>query len=125
MPFTAIATIIGAIIGAGAGIAQSTISSRDAQEANDEALRLANIQRQDTLNAQAATDQMNRLTLRQRRREFQWGKEEAEKGRAERAEERGYGRRQQFLGNTLGMVNQNAAMRSNLVNLFQRRRGGA
>lgn len=117
-----IATIIGAVIAAGAAIIGTAVNNQQVDEYNAMGERLANLKRQDELKLQEENARMNRMGMRQRKKEFKWTQGEADKDRKERKGEREYGKRQQGYANTMGMVNSNAQLRSVFMNTMTRGR---
>lgn len=111
----AIGAIIGAIIAGGTAIGVSVAQSKRAKDANQEGLQLANIKRNDDKKITEANEKMNRWNRRFTEKQFSYQKGEAKKDRAERSEQKGYDRSQQWLGNSLALVNTNPAMRDSFI----------
>jgi hypothetical protein len=114
----AIAAIIAAVIGAAVTIGTTVANNQDIEAANEEGLRLANQSREDqqeitTNNMKIAN--MN-AELQKSRLGFEVG--EAARNREERAEDKSYVKRQNYLANSMNMVNQNQAMRESLLNIW-------
>lgn len=117
-----LASIIGAVIAAGSTAIGVAVNNQQIDEYNQMGMQMANQKRQDELKLQEENARMNRMGMRQRKKEFKWQKSEAEKGRKERKGEREYGKRQQSFANTMGMVNQNAQLRSVFMDTMTRRK---
>ena len=111
-------TIIAAIIAAGAAVTTTAMENSATEEAGKESEYWANLSRQDQLAAQGATNKLNKWNMRLKEKTLAWQKEESKKARAERAEERGYVRRQTQWGKLLGVANQNKQMRDSLLAYF-------
>ncbi len=106
-----IAAIIGAVAVIGTTIIGTSENSKDVDEVNRIGQMNANRAREDKLKRDKWNEDYDRWGMRQKEKEFAWGKKESKKDRAERAEVRGYERRERTMANTLGMVNQNATLR--------------
>jgi len=113
-------TIIAAIIAAGAAVTTTAMENSATEEAGKESEYWANLQRQDQLAARRAGDKINKWSMRLKEKMFKWEKGEAKKARAERAEERGYVRRQTHWGKILGVANQNKQVKDSLLAYFPR-----
>jgi ribosome biogenesis GTPase A len=116
-----VATIIGAVIAAGAAIVGAAVNSSQVDTYNQMGMKLANQKRQDELNLQKKQDKITKWEMKQREKEFGFQRSEARKARKEREGEREYGKRQQSFANTMGLVNQNAQLRSVFMNTMTRR----
>ncbi len=116
-----VATIIGAVIAAGTAIVGGIINSQEVDEANKIGMQMYNQERQDKLALQKKQDQMNRFNQRMARKQFKFQEKQFEQGVKERAEDRGYAKRQNYMTNNLNMVNQNAQLRSVFMNTMTRR----
>jgi len=113
-------TIIAAIIAA-AGLAIGTgLTNAATEEARREAKHLANISRRDELALQAKNEKLNEEYLKLKKKEMAFGRETELFGRKERAEEKGYVRRERQFDKQLGLINRNDAMRNQLVNIWRR-----
>ena len=115
-----VGTIIGAIVAAGATITATAISNAAIEDANEQGLKLSKIAREDELRKQRESERLNKAYIRLQKKELQYKREAELFGRKERAEERGYGRRQQTFSNQLGILNRNDAMRNQLVSIWRR-----
>ena len=113
-------TIIAAIIAAGAAVTTTAMENSATEEAGKESEYWANLSRQDQLAAQGATNKLNKWNMRLKEKTLAWQKEESKKARAERAEERGYVRRQTQWGKLLGVANQNKQVKDSLLAYFPR-----
>jgi len=117
------AAIVAAIIGVAGILISSDTQSQDLEEAQKEAKQLAMMKRQDELAWQNKQDELSKLGLEQRKEQFgkqlQFQQKEAKLGRAERAEERGYKRRQESFQTTIGLINRNQEMRNNFLNIWK------
>jgi len=116
-----IGVIIGAVIAAGASIVGSAVNASQVDDYNKMGERLANQKRQDELKMQEENNKLNRYGLRTQRMGLRQQKKEFKQGVKERESDRQYGRRQQSFANTMGMVNQNANLRSTFMNAMTRR----
>ncbi len=96
-----IATIIGAIVAAGAGITGGILQNRATEKTNKENFELSEIARSDTLSQQAVQNQQQQQSfgLQQQQlglnsRQHTFAEKESALNRKERNEERGYNRLQ-------------------------------
>lgn len=121
----AIGAIIGAVIAAGAAIVGGVVNSQEVDKANQIAMQMHNQQRQDQKKVDDYKKKMNKWEMRlaEQNAKFERGrwKKEFEQGVKERAEDRGYTKRQNFVNNNLNMVNQSAQLRSVFMNTMTRR----
>lgn len=65
-----------------------------------------------------ANEKLNKRNVRVKEKTLAWQKLESKKVRAERAEERGYVRRETQWGKILGVANQNQQMKDSLLAYF-------
>lgn len=117
---TIIAAIIGAAVAVGMGIYGSNVNSKLTKTANAKSEELWNIQRADDLKWKKSQKDIAEVSARQKKREFDWQKQQAKLARGERAEVRGYERRQNEFNKALGLVNQTQANRNNFFNIWDR-----
>ena len=120
MPVGSILLIIGAVVGAATSAASSGVNAKRTREANEEGLRLANIQRQDKLKLDEANEKMNKWNQRFQKKQLDFQKGEARKNRAERSEQKGYERRQGFFADSINLMNTNPAVRQGFMDTFRR-----
>ena len=116
-----VGTIIGAIIAAGTAIVGGVINSAEVDEANRIGMQMHNQQRQDALKLQKKQDQINAYEMRMGKKRLAFDKEQFKQGVKERAEDRGYAQRQNYMANNINMVNQSAQLRSVFMNTMTRR----
>lgn len=114
-------TIISAIIAAGGILVSTLLNNAAVEDANQEGLRLANISRNDKLKLEADNKKLSETELRLRKKRLGYEREAELFGRAERAEERGYVRRERFFDKQIGLLNRNDAMRNQLVNVWRKK----
>ena len=111
--------IIAALIAGGASLAAAGISASEQEAAREEEKGLAGIKRGDVLKQQAASEALTRAQMAQSERmglqSLAFQKSEAEKGRAERGEERAYGRKKDVYNNALALINNNIAMQDRMA----------
>lgn len=117
----AIGTILGAVIAAGAAIIGGVVNSQEVDEANQIAMQMHNQQRQDQKKVDDYKKTLNRFDMRMAKKQFKLQEKQFEQGVKERAEDRGYTKRQNFVNNNLNMVNQSAQLRSVFMNTMTRR----
>ena len=110
---TAAALIISAIIAGATTVTSSVISSKDAEEAQNEGRRLGNMKRNDELGWQKTQARLGRAKLA-----FQ--KKEATELRKERGLDRGIAARDKQQANMMGLINSKEVLKSNFLNFFQR-----
>lgn len=111
-------TLLTTLIEVGASLYSGYKQNEALEDSKAESERWARLQRQDTLNAQAANEKINKWNMRLREKEFKWQKSEAEKNRKERAEERIYSRRENQWSKILGIANQNNQIKDSLLAYF-------
>ncbi len=110
------AAIVAAIIAVGGVMISAAISSSDAENAQDEARVLGETKRQDDLNWQMKKERLEKLTLKQRKRESR-AQERAERERLKQHKtEFAFGQRESFFNKQMGMLNSSENMRSNFAN---------
>jgi len=107
-----IATIIGAIVAAGATIAGGVMTTRAQREANEKNLELANITRSDTLEQQETQNKIQQEQLKLSKQQVEFNQQEAELNREERAEERGYNRMQNAANRYATYLNNKTALQN-------------
>lgn len=121
MPIQGIFFVLAAIVGAVSATESQDKQNAALKEAQEEARKLAEIRRQDDLKLAADNKVLNEKYLKLKKEGFAFEKREARLGRAERAEERGYARRERTFDKQFSILNRNDAMRNNLVNIWRRR----
>lgn len=117
----AVGAIIGAVVVAGTAITGAIVNSQEVDAANQLGLQLANKSRDDQLKVQKEKEKMDKWGMKFQEKQLGFQRSEARKGRKERKEEREYVKRQNTMSNTMGMVNQNAQLRSVFMNTMTRR----
>ena len=126
-----IATIIGAVVAAGAAVFGAVIDSNDVDEANRIGLQLAEQTREDKLKLEEEERKLNRFgivmrgrefdkSMKQRQEEFDFTKKEKKLDRKERERDRQYAKREKFKADSLDFVNKNAQTRSLFMNSVRR-----
>jgi len=115
-----VAAIISGVIAGGTAIGVGVSNAKRTREANEEGLRLANIQRQDKLKLDEANEKMNKWNQRFQKKQLDFQKGEARKNRAERSEQKGYERRQGFFADSINLMNTNPAVRQGFMDTFRR-----
>ena len=111
--------IIAALIAGGASLASAGISASEQEKAREEEKGLAGIRRGDVLKQQETSEALSRAQMAQSERmglqSLAFQKGEAEKGRAERSEERVYGRKKENYQNALALLNNNLALQDRMA----------
>lgn len=115
-----VAAIVGAVIAVAGTVVSSAISSSDAEEAQNEARRMYEVDRGDRLRREREANRLNNLSVAQSRLEFKESKRRDRLDRAERERDRQFGRRETQFQKQIGLINANDAMRSNYANVMQR-----
>lgn len=108
-----IALIISAIIAAGTTVVAGVAQNQQAKKANKEGLKLAGIQREDTLAQQKTQEELNREQLAISRKAQEMQDREAKLSREERTEERGYNRLQNAANRYSQFLNEQNALVQN------------
>jgi len=117
---TGLAMIIAAIVAA-TGLTTSTVLNNAAvDDANEQGLKLANISRQDQLRREQEQNRLSQASLRLQKKQLKFQRETELFGRKERAEEKGYVRRERQFDKQLGLINRNDAIRNQLVSVWRR-----
>lgn len=124
---TAIATLLAAIIGGGVSLYAGSKQNDAYESAQDEARRLAEIQRKDQLKINAENEKLSKAQLKlqkaqQRLQEKQFGFQKEEMlyqrgiGEKQMAEQK----KQSQFSNSLSLINANDALRQRLVSVWRR-----
>ncbi len=115
-----VAAIIGGVVAIGTAVTSAVITSNDAEDAKNEAKKLANIRRQDELKYADESDRVAKIRLGLDRQKTAFEMSEAKKDRAERREATEYAKQQNAFNQTIGILNNNDAMRANYLSLMKR-----
>ena len=116
-----VASIIAAVVAVAGTITSAAISSSDADDAQKEGKKLANIKREDELRRERENKRLNNAELRLRKKELGYQREAELYDRKERGLERGMISREKHSANMMNLVNSNEVLKSNFLNIFQRR----
>ena len=115
------ATIISAIIGAGAAITGGVMQNEATRKARNEAKRLGAQEREDVLAQRRREERMGHENLRLQKAGLGFQQQEAALSRAERNEDRATNKKQQSVVNALNLLNQNQGLADQLLARFGRR----
>lgn len=107
-----IATIIGAIVAAGASIVGGVMQNKATEKANKTNLALAGTVREDTLQQQAVQNQQTAQSIALSRRQIDIAEKENALNRTERTEEKGYNRMQHAADKYAEYLNNKTALTS-------------
>ena len=114
------ATVLGAMVIGLFGLIGDAADQEAIEAAKQEAKTLEALRRRDAQIDSEKQDEMTALNLKQREREFAWEKGEARKTRAERAEEKGYQRRERHFDKSMTLLNADQTLRNNYLSFIRR-----
>ena len=116
----AASAIIAAVIGGTATGVGAGLQGRALKAAQAEARAMEALRRKDEQALIAWKKREEELNRKEREDAAIWNKSQARQATKERAEDRGFQRRQTRFQNTMGMINNNAQMRSQVAGMLRR-----